>query len=224
MNKIDEQSDRLVHTPKKVVDASSHLVEASERDSRPMAGTSYSPLAANSRAASRRVWLRRGVAAASPVVASLVSVPVYAAGACIGAKSMGSMAANSQNAKVTQGVCTTQGPNYFLANFNTAGVWPTNAKTAKFKDLFGNGESGVGNKTLKEVLELMGNNLEFAKYSIAAYLNVMKATLNFPFANGQQVVDVYKSYRGGTFSTLLVSAPKQWSEAETLSWLKILMT
>ena len=225
MNKIDEQSDRLVHTPRTVADASSHSAEASKEDSRPAADISYSPVSTNSRVASRRVWLRRGVATASPVVASLVSAPVYAAGVCLNATGMGSIATFNSRHPNGAGVCTTQGPNYFNANFAIAGVWPTGTTTEKFKTVFGVSagvEPGItGATTLKDVLG-GGSFSELAKYTIAAYLNVQKTTTpNFPFTTVQQVFDVYKSYHGGSFSPLLVST---WSEAQTVAWLKILMT
>ena len=242
MNKFDEQPDKGSHSPGEDVKTSSRVAPSVPR-SRPIASEAAAVASMDlrfeqdslqvvtSKTASRRVWLRRGVAVASPVVASLVSAPVYAAGACVMATGLGSIPTFKSRNPGAQGlVCTSQGPNYFHTNFLTIGVWPTsspNTTTQSFRFIFnvGNVETGLtGSRTLDEVLGNVGGSYsDLAKYSIAAYLNVRKGTANFPFTSIQQVFDVYKSYHGGPFSALLVSNPK-WIETQTVDWLKILMT
>lgn len=241
MNKFDEQPDKGSHSPGEDVKTSPRVAPSVPR-SRPIDAevAAVPPMdlrleqdslqVVTSKTTSRRVWLRRGVAVASPVVASLVSAPVYAAGACVMATGLGSIPTfRSRNPAVQGLVCTTQGPNYFHSNFATAGVWPTSptdTKTEIFKAVFGvpaNVETGItGATTLDQVLGISGIS-DLAKYSIAAYLNVRKGTANFPFSSTQQVFDVYRSYHGGPFSVLLISNPK-WTETQTVDWLKILMT
>lgn len=239
MNKIDEQPNRGSHTVGGGVDASTQGVP-SLPGSQPITVEAVAFRAVDQRSepddllqtvssktTSRRAWLRRGVAAASPVVASLVSAPVYAAGACVLPSGFGSIATLKSRHPDAM-VCTTQGPNFWV---NNLGAWPAdttivnvngNARTAvKLKDAFRVGpkvEPGLIDPTLNEVL-LRGSLL--AKYSVAAYLNAKKGTLNFPLT-ADQAIAVYKSYRPG----VAVNPPLvvTWTEAETVTWLKILMS
>ena len=179
--------------------------------------------ATSNAATSRRAWMRRGAIAVSPVVVSLVSAPVQAAGVCVlpsGYISATTFASRHPGAVV----CVTSGPNFWQANFATAGAWPAGTTTAKFKDAFSVSpgvESGItGGTTLKEVLD--GSFSLLAKYTIAAYLNALKGTPGFPAAiTAAAAVSIYKSDHGGPFSTLLVTG---WTEAQTVAWLQVLMT
>ena len=238
MNKIDEQPDKGSHSPGEVVKISSRVAPSVPR-SRPIASEAAaipsmdlrfeqdSLQVVTSKTASRRVWLRRGVAVASPVVASLVSAPVYAAGACVMATGLGSIPTFQSRNPGAQGlVCTSQGPNFWLANF--PGSWPTSPSpdttVAKFTDIFGPAagpESAVGNGKLNEVLG--GSFSDLAKYSIAAYLNARTGTAaGFPLTAAQAVA-VYQSYRpvGAAVQPPLVAT---WTELDTVAWLKILMS
>ena len=173
-------------------------------------------------ATSRRAWMRRGAVAASPVVLSLVSAPVQAAGVCVlpsGFISAATFASRHPGAVV----CVTSGPNFWQANFASP-PWPGGTTTAIFTAVFGVAagvEAGLtATMTLKDVLD--GSFSLLAKYSIAAYLNAMAGTPGFPAAiTAAAAVGIYKSYRGGPFSSLLVPG---WTEAQTVAWLQVLMT
>ena len=239
MKKIDEQPDRGSHTVGGGVDASAQgapslpgsqaiTVETAAFPSMELRSEHETSLqGVASKTTSRRAWLRRGVAVASPVVASLVSAPVYGAD-CLMLNASGFVSGPTFASRHPgQTHCPPlPGPNFFHANVLTSGVWPTNTTTEIFKTVFGvpvNVEIGITDTTtLDQVLGNFGGSYsDLAKYSIAAYLNVRKGTANFPFSSTQQVFDVYKSYRGGPFSTLLVTG---WTEAQTVDWLRILMT
>ena len=211
MNKIDEQSNKKGYMPGDGVD-SSPPVTLSAPDS-------------SGAAASRRVWLRRGLMAASPVVSSLVSMPVHAATACVlpsGFQSAATLRSRNPNAMV----CTNQGPNFWAMSNLVS--WPTGTTTViggtrtaiKLKDAFSvdpNAESGLTNPTLKEVLS-SGSLL--GKYAVAAYLNAKQPLLNFPLTESQAIA-VYKSYRPGPVTAPLVLT---WNEGQAIEWLQILMS
>jgi len=169
---------------------------------------------------SRRAWLRRGVAVATPVVVSLASAPVYAAtNVCV--LPSGYISATTFNSRHPGGlVCVLRGPSYWLMLPDTS--WPggnPNTKTKKFRLLFGDFE-GTANNTLKQVLGSPAS--ELAKYCIAAYLNARAATLNFPSQlTADEAVKIYKSHHGGSPSSLLVT---NWTETQTVTWLKTLMS
>ena len=232
MNKIDEQPDRGSHTVGGGVDASTQGVP-SLPGSQPITVEAAAFRAVDQRSepddllqtvssktTSRRVWLRRGVAVASPVVASLVSAPVYAAGACVMATGMGSIPTFNSRNPGAQGVCTTQGPNYWLANFPS--LSPTIRNTA-FSDIFGPLEAGMvaGTTKLNDVLSGASYTL-LVKYCIAAYLNARAGTAaGFPLTAAQAIA-VYQSYR----PVVAVKPPlvATWTEVDTVAWLKILMS
>jgi|GEM_PF-1504748 len=173
---------------------------------------------------SRRVWLRRGVLAASPVVASLISMPVHA-GLCISASAMGSPGPNSRPAKSV--ACNTLGPDSWVNNLS---IWPSGTTVTSnrgvttsilLKDAFGvspNAEPGPNNPTLNQVL--LGVNSQFGRYAVAAYLNAKKGIAGFPLTE-QQAITVYKSYRPGPVQAPLVL---NWNELDALAWLKVLMS
>lgn len=170
---------------------------------------------------SRRAWLRRGVAVATPVIVSLASAPVYAAtNVCVlpsGFMSVTTFASRHPGAMV----CVTSGPSYWQRQANSS--WPNGGATTatkKFKDVFAETE-GIGNKTLREVLDgSLGS--ELARYCIAAYLNALNATNNFPTQlTPTEVIKIYQSFHGGGASSLLIAG---WSQTETVTWLKTLMS
>ena len=235
MNKIDEQPDKGSRSPGEDVKTSSRVAPSVPR-SRPIAAEAATVASMDlrfeqdslqvvtSKTTSRRAWLRRGVAVASPVVASLVSAPVYAAGVC--AIPSGMISDNTFKSRHPSAVvCTIQGLNYWLGSFPSG--WPSspspNTKVAQFTDVFGlpavGPEALVGVRKLNEVLG--GSFSPLAQYSIAAYLNARTGAAGFPSAfTPAQAIAVYRSYRGGSFSTLLVTG---WSEDQTVTWLKTLM-
>ena len=222
MNKIDEHTDRLVHTPEKVVDASP-LVTTSEADSRPMSAGAESSQASIERMASRRMWLRRGVAVASPVVASLVSAPVYA---CVNVNMSGFVSQNTFNSRhPNETVCTFLGPNSWYRTLSisakTSSIVQT--KDVPFQSIFGaNVEKNINNAklTLSQVLIGGSKYSELAKYCIAAYLNASLPTANFPLT-AEQAKDIYHSFYPGTVKSPPLLA--KWSEDYTVGWLRMLM-
>ena len=239
MNKIDEQPDRGSHTVGGGVDASaqgapslpgSQAISAETAAFRAVDRRSEPNdllQTVSSKTTSRRVWLRRGVAVASPVVASLVSAPVFGAD-CLMLNASGFVSGPTFASRHPgQTVCLPlPGPVSFQNNFGTSGFWPTDTTKEIFTTVFSvlaTVEPGITvTNTLYQVLGISGVS-PLAKYSIAAYLNVRKGTANFPFSSTQQVFDVYKSYHGGPFSALLVSNPTRWTETQTVDWLRILM-
>lgn len=224
MSKIDKQSDRANHAPE-VDDPGSCPVAAS-----PLMISVSSPVPAiemrskdgcplpihESRTTSRRAWLRRGVAVASPVVISLVSGPVYAAEGCI--LPSGFISQNTFDSRHPGGmVCISLSITFLSANVSS---WPKTLQTAPFSTIFGGTpEVGMvpGKTTLVEVLK---SGSDLSRYSIAAYLNAkMPTSSGFPL-KGDDAIAIYKSYRGGAFSPLIV---RGWSEGQTVSWLKMLI-
>ena len=179
------------------------------------------PTAANPPASSRRDWLRRGAIAATPVVASLASAPVHAAiGDCVlpsGFISAATFASRHPGATP----CVNSGPNFWLGSGDAA-------KAVLFLTAF----SGVATKAEAGIPDLTGFTLggmlpgssgasEFAKYSVAAYLNAVTGASGFPPSiTTALVVALYKSFRGGPTSA---EATTLGSEANALLWLKTLM-
>lgn len=225
MKKIDEQPDRPSFWPERVSSASfskSALLPISSETTPPpeldmRSDEDSSVEMAPSRMASRRAWLRRGVAVASPVVVTLVSGPVYAADGCI--LPSGFISPDTFASRHPGGVvCTTMSMSFLANNVST---WqPKSLQTAPFSTIFGGTpEIGVvpGKTTLLEVLK-KGSDL--ARYSISAYLNALMPTgSGFPLKPNDAIA-IYKSYRGGGFSPLLV---RGWSEGQTVRWLQMLI-
>ena len=238
MNKIDEQLDELGQRSEGAVSGLS-IVSLSAPGSLPVVVDVLSVHAMDQRsqgadplqtvssgaAASRRVWLRRGLVAASPVVSSLVSMPVHAATACVlpsGFQSAATLKSRNPNATT----CTRdQGPNFWA--LRDLGLWPTGTAAVVggvltailLKDAFGVGkkvELNLNDPTLKEVL--LGGTM-LAKYAVAAYLNALKPTPNFPLTAAQAIA-VYKSYRPGPVTAPLVLT---WNELQAVDWLANLM-
>ena len=232
MNKIDEQPDRGSHTVGGGVDASAQgapslpgsqaitVETAAFRAVDPRSEPDDLLQTVSSKTTSRRAWLRRGVAVASPVVASLVSAPVYGAGCLAGTPSSFASATHaSHQPGVT--LCAFLGPNFWIKSPTS---WPgVDTANVKFQKLFGKSvEAAInsGSLTLFDVLSGGTKYSDLAKYSIAAYLNALKPTADFPLTT-QQAVDVYNSYYPGTVKTpLLVDG---WMEMQTVSWLAMLM-
>ena len=177
-----------------------------------------------SKTSSRRAWLRRGVAIASPVVVSLVSAPVHAGNLCL--LHSGFISTATFNSRHPGGlVCTTQGPSVWHANFPTTKFWPVAAKKATFTSTFGVSagvETGiVVSTTLDDVLGNVGGSYsQLAKYCIAAYLNALKGGSGIPLSTSEAVA-VYKSYHPGPVAVPLVST---WTQANTVTWLQSLMS
>lgn len=166
----------------------------------------------------RRAWLARGAVMATPVIASLASAPVHAAGVCVlpsGFISAATFLSRHPNAPR----CTSSGPTYWAGSFPAA--WPMSppdTTTALFSATFGGSlESGMAGKTLKQVLD--GAFTAFAKYCVAAYLNARNGTAGFPL-NDTQAVAVWGHFRGGPSTSLI---PMAWTEATALAWLGTLM-
>lgn len=166
----------------------------------------------------RRAWLARGAVLATPVIASLASAPVHAAGVCVlpsGFISAATFLSRHPNAVR----CTGNGPTYWNSTF--PGTWPTAAPdttTALFSTIFGGTlEPGMAGLTLKQVLAGAFSN--FAKYAIAAYLNARNSTPSFPLTDAQAVA-VWRHFRGGPTTSLI---PMSWVEATALDWLMTLM-
>lgn len=226
MNMIDERPDRGTDTPGGGVAATAQgapstpgsqpvTVETVAFRAADRRSESDGLLAVSSKTTSRRVWLRRGVVAASPVVASLISAPVYAANACLLPSGFGSITTLKSRHPEAM-VCTIQGPNFWAGTANDA---RTAVRLAVVFSVSPNAESGLTNPTLKEVL--IGGSV-FAKYSVAAYLNAKyPPTSGFPL-NVQQAINVYTSYR----PVVAVKSPLvlTWNEGQAVEWLQILMS
>lgn len=175
------------------------------------------------RNAGRRAWLRKGVVAASPVLVSLASAPVHAAGVCVLPSGFISTATfNSRHPGGTP-CLVGLGPNYWN-NPSNFSVWPTapapNTQTSLFSDIFfGSLESGMAGLTVKQVLN--GPFTPFAKYCIAGYLNARTNPLSFPLTDIQMVA-IWHHYHGG-ISPLI---PLNWGNTDLslpTAWLQTLM-
>lgn len=224
MKKIDEQPDGEAHRSEGVADASSSKVallpvisETGTPPELPMrSGDDSSFQIAASKMASRRAWLRRGAAVASPVIVSLVSGPVYAADGCI--LPSGFISPNTFNSRHPGGVVCNS---VSITTLSDVSSWPKSLRTAAFSTIFVGATPETwmvsGKTTLVEVLK-RGSDL--ARYSVAAYLNALMPTSSgFPL-KADDALAIYKSYRGGSFSPLLV---RGWSEVQTVGWLKMLI-
>ena len=234
MNKFDKRSDKgelepeggdggldqVVLSSASVIHPGNASLEANLKNSEVTSAFSAPSLEVSG---SRRVWLRRGIAVASPVVASLVSAPVY--GACLNLNPSGFVSRDTFNSRHPgQTVCTFRGPNFWLSEPTSS--WPTGTANKKFEVVFGgaNVERAIvdakPSPTLSEVLNGGRKYSDLAKYSVAAYLNVLKPTTDFPFTE-QQVKDIYNSYYPGPVKTPPLVAG--WSETQTIAWLAMLM-
>ena len=158
----------------------------------------------------RRAWLARGAVMATPVIASLASAPVHAAGVCVlpsGFISAATFLSRHPGALL----CTNKGPTFWRDS-------PSTTTNAIFSTVFGGTlESGMTGLTLKQVLA--GTFSNFAKYCVAAYLNALDSTAGFPLS-ASQAVSVWSHFRGGPPTSLI---PSGWTEATALAWLGTLM-
>lgn len=170
--------------------------------------------------ASRRAWLRRGVAIASPVVISLVSAPVRAENLCLLPSGFISTATFNSRHPGALNCVGNMGPSFWSANFAN---WPTatpDTQMATFISIFGGFEPSMTATTTLQAALNGASTTPLAKYCIAAYLNARSGTAGFPLT-AAPVQTIWKSYHGGPFSTLLVSG---WTEANTVTWLQSLMS
>lgn len=165
----------------------------------------------------RRAWLARGAVVATPVLASLASAPVHAAGVCVlpsGFISAATFLSRHPNAPR----CVSNGPTFWRNSYPT---WPTaspDTTTALFSDIFGGTlEGGMAGLTLKGVLD--GAFTTYAKFCVAAYLNARNGTSGFPL-NDSQATAVWRHFRGGPTTSLI---PMSWTEATSETWLATLM-
>ncbi len=169
--------------------------------------------------AGRRAWLRKGAMAASPVLFSLASAPVHAAGVCVLPSGFISVATFNSRHPGAMICVDNRGPNFWNANF--PGIWPIsapNTQTSLFSSVFfGTPEASTSGLTIKAVLG-SGSFTTFTKYCIAGYLNARVGTLGFPLSD-IQMVNVWGHFRGG--STPLI--PASWTEADAVTWLISLM-
>lgn len=176
----------------------------------------------------------QAMGAASPVVLTMVSAPVFAGGGVNGAPGLCLMPSGfiSQNTFLSRHpgavACTDRGPNFFIAN---PGLFPTtpapDTLTVPFVSgsLFGSSGSGADAALLTPTITLLGvlgngGISEFTKYCIAAYLNARIGTSNFPI-NATQAIAVWRHFRAGGSASFI---PAGWNEATALAWLKILMS
>ena len=232
MNKIDKQLDKGSPSLGEVVETSSPIVPgphsrpiaseaATVRSMGPRLEQETSLQVVSSKTTSRRAWLRRGVAVASPVVATLASAPVY--GACVNLNPSGFVSASTFASRHPgETVCAFLGPNFWIKDPSVM-LGGAMAKVT-FQSVFGKKVeaaivSAKSNPTLFEVLN--GKYSDLAKDSIAAYLNASKPTADFPL-NAQQAVDVYTSYYFGPVKT--PPLVQGWTELDTVNWLAMLMS
>lgn len=174
------------------------------------------PTDAAPRNAARRAWLRKGAVAATPVLASLASAPVHAAGVCVLPSGFISVATFNSRHPGAMTCVGNRGPNYWAA---TPAAWtgPTLPSTP-FLTVFISPEGGMTPaETMAAVLT--GAYSLLAKYSIAAYLNAELGTPGFPLLPAQ-VVAVWRHFRGGPTTALI---PPSWTELDAVTWLQSLM-
>ena len=160
----------------------------------------------------RRAWLARGAVMATPVIASLASAPVHAAGVCVlpsGFISAATFLSRHPGAML----CTNRGPTFWRDS-------PSTITNAIFSTVFPGTaleSPSIASQTLKQVLA--GSYSNFAKFCVAAYLNALDGTAGFPLS-ASQAVSVWSHFRGGPLTSLI---PSGWTEATALAWLGTLM-
>lgn len=194
----------------------------------------------------RRQMLRR-VGAASPVLMTMVSLPVHAdpigfpGDVCINPS--GFISQNTFNSRHPGGLpppCTTLGPTHFQ---NLArGSWPAGTSTLVFSAVFGGIESpmvapntlrpmaapsklppSVTGTTLSEVLAVGSPYTAFTKYCVAAFLNTKAGTPGFPMTQAQSQA-LWPTIRGPLPGTPFPALSLGWNEATTVSWLQTVMS
>ncbi len=188
------------------------------------------PAAMTSAANSRRLLLKGlgGLGAASPIILSVASGPVYSRGAGECLTPSGFI---SQNTFLSRhpGVapCSDRGPTFYASL--TASQYPSspppNLQTVPFVDaaLFGTagsgGDGGVITASMLLVNVLQNGSVSaFTKYAIAGYLNA-RTISGFPMTPAQAIA-VWQRFRAGGASLFI---PASWSEATALAWLQSLM-
>ena len=178
-----------------------------------------------------------GAGAAAPVVLTMASMPAHANGACINPSGFISAATYaSRHPSGNPAPCTTQGPNFWLRDFDNGKVnWPTampNTRQSKFSAIFG-GTALQGDPKLWEVLKgksVVGQPVvvysDFAKYCVAAYLNSRTLGGSFPLSTNQ-ARGLYSAIKLGSVPTgssnpIPVTNPA-WDEARAMVWLQMVM-
>jgi hypothetical protein len=179
---------------------------------------------------SRRAWLRKGAAVATPVVASLASSPVYAGKLCV--RPSGFLSANTFASRNTAGgTCyTNKGPTYWGSCLNTS--WPkaldgiTNLSGVTFCSIFGTAGLPAGITTTSTMMDVVKGTHALGKYCVALYANVRAgvATAN-PYAMTEaEVVGVWTTFRTGTKSAMFAGTDlAKWTELDAVTWLTKLM-
>ena len=177
-------------------------------------------------APSRRLLLRRGLGAATPVMLTLASLPSHAAAACINPSGFISRA--TFNSRHPGGVvCTSNGPTHFAGLADTS--WPTSggqsAAGLTFMAVFNSiPPGGTGSTTLKEVLN--GTYSNFAKYCVALYANALLPPTGF-LTTVDQARALWGTVSGITIPSGTSSFPQPplvWDVPTALDWLATVMS
>ena len=183
---------------------------------------------ASASAAPSRRQLLKGLGAASPIILSVASGPVFAqVGNVVCLNPSGFISQNtflSRHPMAT--TCSTSGPTFFrdlaLASYPSD---PPDLRTVPFlsSSLFGPANSGAdsGLIGLGDVLKTVLGNTSvsaFTKYAIAAYLNA-RIQPGFPVSPAQALA-AWKNFRGGVPTPFI---PPSWTEATAIAWYQTLM-
>ena len=207
MKKIDDQLD-AGHLAYKRITGEMPVIGLGSNDARQSA----------TKNASRRDWLRRGVVVASPVVASLVSTPVFA-GTCI--LPSGFVSANTFSSRHPNNppICAAaaRGPTYWIGL--GAAFWPASApkNTAKFS-VFSPSD------TTTTLFSKLSGGTELTRLSVAAYLTSLKQNSSLPptgfpaTLTPAMFLSVWQSFNG-----LGVPVTGLAKEADAIAWLKTLV-
>ena len=182
------------------------------------------------RQAARRRLLKGGLAAA-PVVLSVASRPVHAAGVCVNPSGFISVPTfKSRHPNAT--VCSSNGPTYWK-NLSLAS-WPqmpgsnpaASLAGVTFVSVFGSAATGMDPSSTVRAVLVSGNSTPFAQYCIAAYANSVKGVAGWP-VTANEARSIWSTVRATAKPPGAVTYPAaslQWNEAKTLIWLQTLMS
>lgn len=173
----------------------------------------------------RRRTLLRGAAAATPVLATVISTPVHAVdpgGVCLNPSGFISQTTFSSRNPGSVTTCVTSGPTYLIGLPSNSRFFPSSLRNAKFVDIFGSvgSETAIGsNSKLIDVLS-SGTSSALAKFCVAAYVNANGGAPGFPLTK-EQAVAIWAHFRRGITASFI---PSYWGETtHAIPWFQTLM-
>lgn len=174
--------------------------------------------------------LLRGAAAATPVLATVVSTPVHAldpGGMCLNPSGFISQTTFSSRNPGAVTTCVSTGPSFYQSQLSSSSrtsrnMFPNALRDAKFVDIFlaiGSEAAINPNDKIRDVLSSPSSSA-LAKFCIAAYLNANAGAPGFPVTK-TQAVDIWGHFRRGVTAPFI---PSYWGETtHAIPWFQTLM-